>query len=722
MKMHLLFGLAIFLLAICPAGAVENATAAIEPAKLAELIRFTVEPGHPWTPPFGLERVGRPWEAVVEVPGGIKDGEQYLVASYRDGREIGRKPVIFCRIPKDWFWKGPAKNPKAGRVTLDDWPSEVRLFFSPTSQTAPTEVGRATASPPEFEAEALAKPEQMINPVDLGTILPPHDGLLLVSGQRAVVEVAALNRGDDLAGGLVRAWYEYAPAAKVQQEVRIARSDRSQAKLELPPYAGNAQRDQLQVSITDGTGKELWKKTIPVMVIAEAPVAPRFGAVETKLRYDQPIPTRSPPHQINYDEGWNRELKDIVVYLPNGARFVMWRGASYCPFWASRVNMGLCHEWAEINNAKHQVGCVDCVEPLQDKELRYGRVKIVESTPARVHVRWDYQSCDANYKTWGEFAHEDYYFYPDGLGTRVMDVTMRATVGWFETQEFIFVLPQGVFPLACAKDLRTELLWPDGKASFTFPCRPGFDGQDDEWARYQAAKPEWLLHRIRLAQEDPLSVIQFDPWNTVFDLPGFSPFPDRGAMATPMYWGHHWPLTRGYVTSFDISERIRETPSHISSYHTGTPKPLSEKTRVMANATGESCEMTRRTFSWLIGMTAAGDDELRQIAKGYTNPPKIDAKGAALESAADFTYAQRERRALCMTMEPGSRSVELNLQPDGCCENPVFELKETPKEHLSVHLAGQKLDDDRYAWDGLTLWIKASFDRPTDLRLEFSKK
>ena len=75
-----------------------------------------------------------------------------------------------------------------------------------------------------------------------------------------------------------------------------------------------------------------------------------------------------------------------------------------------------------------------------------------------------------------------------------------------------------------------------------------------------------------------------------------------------------------------------------------------------------------------------------------------------------------------MTMEPGSRSVELNLQPDGCCENPVFELKETPKEHLSVHLAGQKLDDDRYAWDGLTLWIKASFDRPTDLRLEFSKK
>ena len=65
----------------------------------------------------------------------------------------------------------------------------------------------------------------------------------------------------------------------------------------------------------------------------------------------------------------------------------------------------------------------DCVEPLQDKELRYGRVEIVESTPARVHVRWSYQSCDLDYKVGGNFAVEDYYFYPDGFGTRVLTLT-----------------------------------------------------------------------------------------------------------------------------------------------------------------------------------------------------------------------------------------------------------------------------------------------------------
>ena len=42
-----------------------------------------------------------------------------------------------------------------------------------------------------------------------------------------------------------------------------------------------------------------------------------------------------------------------------------------------------------------------------DKELRYGRVRIVESTPARVHVRWSYQSCDFQYKVWGDSAVED---------------------------------------------------------------------------------------------------------------------------------------------------------------------------------------------------------------------------------------------------------------------------------------------------------------------------
>ena len=76
-----------------------------------------------------------------------------------------------------------------------------------------------------------------------------------------------------------------------------------------------------------------------------------------------------------------------------------------------------------------------------DKELRYGRVRLVESTPARVHVRWSYQSCDFNYKVWGDSAVEDYYFYPDGFGTRVLTLQSDPKTANYELSEFIVLTP-----------------------------------------------------------------------------------------------------------------------------------------------------------------------------------------------------------------------------------------------------------------------------------------
>lgn len=58
--------LAAFSLAVSPvrnARALENTTAPYRPVVTP---RFTVEPGHPWRPPFGLDRVGRPLDAVVQ--------------------------------------------------------------------------------------------------------------------------------------------------------------------------------------------------------------------------------------------------------------------------------------------------------------------------------------------------------------------------------------------------------------------------------------------------------------------------------------------------------------------------------------------------------------------------------------------------------------------------------------------------------------------------------
>ena len=188
----------------------------------------------------------------------------------------------------------------------------------------------------------------------------------------------------------------------------------------LGPCSQTFERDVLHVAIEAGDGRELWHKQIRVMIVPNPPKWPAFGAVGTKLRYDAPISVRRADGKftsMDYAEAWNPKFKDLVVALPNGSRFVFWRGSCYIPFWAGRYNTGLCYEWAE---SKPPADAHDAVEPLMDKELRYSRVQIIESTAARVHVRWSYQLCDFDYKVWGSSAVEDFYFYPDGFGTRAL--------------------------------------------------------------------------------------------------------------------------------------------------------------------------------------------------------------------------------------------------------------------------------------------------------------
>jgi hypothetical protein len=132
-----------------------------------------------------------------------------------------------------------------------------------------------------------------------------------------------------------------------------------------------------------------------------------------KLRYDYPLLSYSGSDEVTelpYDQAWAPERKDVVIALPNGSRFVFWRGAAYTPFWAGKHNTALNFEFAE---APRRPDGLDCIDAASDKELRRSRVEIIESTAARVHVRWTTQPCDLNYKVWGESVTEDFYFYPD---------------------------------------------------------------------------------------------------------------------------------------------------------------------------------------------------------------------------------------------------------------------------------------------------------------------
>lgn len=692
------------LLAALPAGAIEPCTEDVT-------AQIRVDPGHPWRPPFGLDRVGAPVTAVAEIAAERMPAREYSLVGYLDGEEIGRYALVLSGEKSTW----------TGRASFAVYPTELILLAKCRFQGEPVEVSRRAVQPPAFEAEAIARPEELVNPVDLGAILVPADWLLLKGPQKSQVEVAAISRSADVRGARVAAWFESSPAGKVSAPMELMRNRRVQTRAQLPAPGADVEHDVLHVEIRDAAGKELWRKEIQTMIVRNPPHWPEFGATATKLRYDAPISVRDintgELSSMKYSEGWDPRLNDVVVSLPGGARFVFWRGSSYVPFWAGQHNTALSYEWAETTPPPG--GFVDSVEPLMDKELRYGRVEIIESTPARVHVRWTYQSCDFTYKVWGDEAAEDFYFYPDGFGTRVMNLKHSPGVE-YELSEFIVLAPASAYPFSFLPEKIVKLLFADGmKQDVSFPYVMGPEGKYAWPARLiEKAQRMPVLYRVRLHKEDAATAIYFNPLDTHLPPAIFAPFFDRGSMVTPVYWGSHWPLARGKSTGWTIDDRIHYSPSHNSVMSWGLhsrPVPIRTAHLETLDTLGQAKPMDVEQWVWLIGMTDAPDTRVLEWAHSFSTPPSMEAKGARM----DHDSYVPERRAVRLKVE--GATVEMMVNPTVKWINPVFELTGTPGALMSVSVAGRPLGRNEYAWDGKTLWLKVDIDQPRQIRLEFEK-
>ncbi len=312
---------------------------------------------------------------------------------------------------------------------------------------------------------------------------------------------------------------------------------------------------------------------------------------------------------------------------------MFWRGSSYVPFWAGRCNTGLSYEWAETSPPAD--GFTDCVEPLMDKELRYGRVQIIESTTARIHVRWSYQSCDFKYKVWGDSAVEDFYFYPDGFGTRVLTLQSVPT-GDYELSEFIILTPQATYPFSVLPPNLVDVLFLDGqRRELTFPFFPEQQGEKVQSRDVPA------IYRVRLHNDEQLSAIYFNPLERKLPPAIFAPFFDKGEVVTPTYWGSHWPLARGKTTGNAIDDRVQFSPCHnsVMSWARQRPTPVQTAQVETSDTLGRTKSMLVQTWVWLIGMSDADDARLLQWAHSFAQPPPLELDGARLE--ADSYIPQR---------------------------------------------------------------------------------
>jgi hypothetical protein len=575
----------------------------------------------------------------------------------------------------------------------------------------PRETGVGDSQGPTLEVDAVASPDTVINPVDLGTILVPANWLLLSASQIGNIQVATISRGRDIQRAMVTAWFASKPSVRTILQWDLPTDQRIECRLPLPATEALPEHDVLHVTLRDAQGVELWQKTIETMVVRNPPRLPAFGVTEIKLRYDPPISILAKDgtlSSMDYEKGWNPKFEDVVVSLPNGSRFVFWRGASYIPFWAGRYNTGLCYEWAETQPPSEEFS--DCVEPLMDKELRYSRVEVLESGPARAHVRWNYQSCDFNYKVWGDSAVEDFYFYPDGMGTRVLSL-LSSPGKEYEVSEFIVLTPQEAYPLECLAPNLVDALFLDGqKREFHFPF---LEGPDSDLLKPRNTPP---LYRIRLNKKEALAGIYFSPTDNNLPIP-YAPFYDQGVLVTPAYWGSHWPLARGKTTGGSIDDRIHLTTAHNSLMTWGFdkhPAPLNDDMIDSIDTLGKKRPMRRRTWAWLIGMTDASDEQLIDWAQSFAQPASLEVEGGR------FVGYAPERRAHSIKVE--SSLVRIEIKPAACCLNPVFELEGTAGALSGVVLGGQPLETDRYAWDGRVLWLDARIKESALLEIRFASR
>jgi hypothetical protein len=523
--------------------------------------------------------------------------------------------------------------------------------------------------------------------------------------------LAAFARRAEAKDLTLTAFFDSNPSRVVTRSLNLAPAQKALAEFAFLDPSRDRDRDTLKLQLSSRDGRTLWSQSIPIVIVREPPRLPAFGATSLKLRFDAPISLRDPKtgafSTLPYENGWDPKLNDVVVSLPNGARFVFWRGSSYIPFWAGVRNTGLCYEWAEQLN--RPADAVDCVEPLMDKELRYSRVKIVESTPARVHVRWRYQSTDLHYKVWGDEAVEDYYFYPDGFGTRVL--TLKADpAADYELAELIILAPQEAYPFQVLPRAPITLIGHDGSVH---PVEFPVDRAREAETRARVKPP--VIYSVSLDPSDPLRAILYNPRDSELAPLWFGHFQEGAEIVTPAYWGSHWPLARGNATGSAIDDRIAVTPSHNSlmSWAKSKPRPVSERLIETHDAQGRARTMIERRWVWLIGMSAESNQELIARSRSFASPPSIALSGARLA----FDSAIHERRAIGIEVE--SPRIEIRLAPQTLIKNPVFELSCAPASQPRVELNGHALPANDFAWDGRVLWINRTIDRETQIIITF---
>jgi hypothetical protein len=431
----------------------------------------------------------------------------------------------------------------------------------------------------------------------------------------------------------------------------------------------------------------------------------------------------------------------VVVEFDRPWRFVFWAQAQYAGAVQLSDEVMFTPQWCEENSPNDQ----ECYEPMMDKQLRYSRIEILESGPARVRVKWTYALNDIQYRVFHGDSHaeEIYTIYPDGLAVREIVIWPGAqsnhggNTNFWQVHEWYMInakgsTPSQVLDRQCAFTMRNGI-----GDLFNLPWPLPTDRGEALCERFpQIADWPNFIGKINMKGiANPFAVIcksqalfPFKPCcicggnHPYFNLfRGLDPESETGIHNSYVHWPASeredfigWVSARGEVGTvpthscfIDCNFAMRKAPNHFIE----TPFPGT-------------------TWYVLIGATESGTDgsELDRLALTYRYPAQAVVTGDPSERQVayeGFDFSVRSYNLFQRRMEAQSDLVELRLspQPGIPLVNPVLVINgwKSPPETLEVSAGKSALDDQQHRAQirgrDLVVWIEGTFDEETEFRL-----
>ncbi len=472
-------------------------------------------------------------------------------------------------------------------------------------------------------------------------------------------------------------------------------------ELEILPHARSAQDERTAFTSAKVSDHDV----IPYAVLPSGPadVGP-FGAFYATLKFKKT---------------WDRMSRfgpdsDVVVRFDESPiRLVFWRGTNYMPAWVTENGKWYNEQSVETWEPPGCTGGEDC-EPMSDKQSRYSRVSILESSPARAVVHWryalaetrKYQGAVPDPNTgWFDWVDEYWTVYPDG-------VAIRKQILWgtdldrtpYEWQETIVINGPGQRP---EDDIQPDALTLENMQGETHTYSWG--AKTDQSFDYPKGP-----HGLKLPKNANIQIVNLKSQQKPFEVVPSQNVHFHSHSSERSYsmfaWWNHWP--------------VAQIPS------SGRPAVAADRTShsSLSDISWDDYEKTSHTETKLLmtGLTSLQPQQLLPLAKSWLSPPAIKATGTKVLSAS-YDPAQRafviHRPA---DAKPSSLLLTIEASPDRPLVDPAF-LIENWSGNMDVYLNGhlQKSTGSVHIGashsidrDDAVLWMKLNATERTQIRIQ----